>query len=151
VNPTSRSAIDQGRLKRQRQHDTSPELALRRELFRRGLRFRVHLRLLPDLRRRVDVSFPRHRVAVDVRGCFWHVCPTHRTQPKSNQAWWAQKLQANVVRDADTERRLAAAGWLVVIVWEHELAAGAADRVIEALKASSTPPASSTCNSGASA
>jgi DNA mismatch endonuclease (patch repair protein) len=57
---------------------------------------------------------------VFVDGCFWHGCPTHRTWPKSNSEWWASKLEANVSRDRDTDRRLAEAGWLVIRMWEHE-------------------------------
>jgi DNA mismatch endonuclease (patch repair protein) len=57
---------------------------------------------------------------VYVDGCFWHRCPIHATSPKSNSAWWAEKLDANVRRDRDTDDRLGAAGWLVIRVWEHE-------------------------------
>ena len=52
--------------------DTAPELALRRVLHRRGLRYRVHRRPLPDLARQADIVFPGAKVAVFVDGCFWH-------------------------------------------------------------------------------
>jgi len=80
--------------------------------------------------------FPRKRVAVYVDGCFWHSCPQHATSPKNNAQWWADKLAANVVRDRDTDTRLAAAGWRVVRIWEHENPAEAADRVQAALQIS---------------
>jgi len=114
---------------RQPSRDTKPELALRRELHRRGLRYRVQQRLLPDARRTVDIVFSGPRVAVDVRGCFWHGCPEHWTRPKANRAWWEDKIAANRARDADTDDRLREAGWTVLVVWEHEDAAAAADRV----------------------
>jgi DNA mismatch endonuclease (patch repair protein) len=104
----------------QLRRDTKPEMALRQELHRSGLRYRVDYQVLKGLRRRADVAFPRAQVAVFVDGCFWHGCPTHRTWPKSNSEWWASKLEANVSRDRDTDRRLAEAGWLVIRVWEHE-------------------------------
>lgn len=117
----------------QARRDTKPELALRRELHRRGRRFRVDLAPLAGLRRRADVVFPRRRVAVYVDGCFWHRCPEHATDPKANAEWWQRKLDGNVRRDRDTDVRLAAAGWTVVRIWEHEPPDSAADVVEAAL------------------
>lgn len=121
------------RMAAQRRRDTVPEVALRRELHRRGARFFVDRAPLPGLRRRADLVFPRKRVAVYVDGCFWHSCPQHATAPKNNAQWWADKLAANVVRDRDTDARLTAAGWTVVRIWEHENPTEAADRVQAAL------------------
>lgn len=109
-----------------RQRDTVAELALRRALSRLGLRYRLQQAPLAGLRRRADLVFGPARVAVFVDGCFWHSCPLHATQPKANAAWWRAKLAANRRRDADTNRRLEAAGWRVVRVWEHELRTPAA-------------------------
>lgn len=122
------------RMSRQRARDTKPELALRRELHRRGLRYFVNRRVLTQVRREADVVFPRQRVAVFVDGCFWHSCPLHATQAKSNAAFWEEKLAANVARDRDTDRRLLGAGWAVVRVWEHEDALVSADRVEAAVR-----------------
>lgn len=110
----------------QRTRDTQPELALRRELYRRRLRYRLHRRLIPELRRTIDIVFIGPRVAVDVRGCFWHGCPRCKTIPKSNESWWSQKIAKNRARDQETERILRAAGWRVIIVWEHDNSADAA-------------------------
>lgn len=115
---------------KQKRAGTKPEVALRRELHRRGARYFVDRAPLPKLRRRADLVFPRRRVAVYVDGCFWHSCPEHATFPKNNAEWWAEKLAGNVARDRDTDARLAAAGWTVVRVWEHEPAAAAADLVM---------------------
>lgn len=117
------------RMSRQRSYDTDPERALRSRLHRLGLRYRLHRRPVAGLRRQADIVFTRARVAVFVDGCFWHQCPEHATRPKANGAWWAAKLAANVARDADTDRRLAEAGWHVVRVWEHEDVEAAAARV----------------------
>lgn len=84
-------------------------------------------------RRRADVVFPRLRVAVYVDGCFWHSCPQHATYPKNNAEWWADKLAANVARDRATDDALAAAGWQVIRIWEHEDPVAAAGRVAAAL------------------
>lgn len=130
----STDPLTSARMRAQRRRDTAPEVALRRELHRRGARFFVDRAPLRGLRRRADLVFPRKRVAVYVDGCFWHSCPQHATSPKNNAQWWADKLAANVVRDRDTDARLAVAGWQVVRIWEHEDPAEAADRVQAALR-----------------
>src|SRR6202011_2638685 len=94
--------------------------ALRRCLHRRGLRYRVDVRPVASICRRADIVFVRARVAVFVDGCFWHGCPVHSRQSKTNAAWWDQKIATNQRRDRDTDARLAQAGWLVVRVWEHD-------------------------------
>ncbi|MFE3360875.1 hypothetical protein ACFXOQ_37625, partial [Streptomyces californicus] len=85
-------AATSARMSRQRRAHTAPELALRRELHRAGLRYFVDRAPIKGQRRRADVVFPRRRVAVYVDGCFWHRCPEHATDPKNNAEWWAQKL-----------------------------------------------------------
>ncbi|WP_225755642.1 very short patch repair endonuclease [Actinotalea sp. Marseille-Q4924] len=119
-------------MSRQARRDTAPEVLLRHDLHRRGLRFRVD-HPLPGLpRRRADVLFPRARIAVFIDGCFWHACPDHGTQPVSNAAWWSAKLERNVARDRSTDAHLAAIGWTVLRIWEHEDPSMAADRVMVA-------------------
>ena len=61
-----------GRMSRQANRDTAPELMLRRQLHALGLRYRVHRRPLAGIRRTADIVFPRKRVAIFVDGCFWH-------------------------------------------------------------------------------
>ncbi|MBF6188347.1 MULTISPECIES: very short patch repair endonuclease [Nocardia] len=127
------------RMSRQRRTGSAPELALRRELHRRGLRYFVDRAPLRGQRRRADVVFPRRKLAVYVDGCFWHRCPQHATDPKNNGRWWADKLAGNVARDRATDEALRAAGWQVVRVWEHEDPIAAADRVQAALSAEPAP------------
>ncbi|MGF1645815.1 MAG: very short patch repair endonuclease [Kineosporiaceae bacterium] len=134
--PVPLSDAVRDRLRRQPTRDTLPELALRRELHRRGLRYRVDTVLMPGVRRRADVVFARARVAVFVDGCFWHRCPDHGTAPRHNAGWWAAKLDRTVARDRDTDARLVRAGWTVVRVWEHERANEAADRVEQVVRPS---------------
>jgi DNA mismatch endonuclease (patch repair protein) len=119
--------------------DTGPEVALRSELHRRGLRFRKHARAVPGLRCRGDVVFPAARVVVFVDGCFWHRCPDHRTDPRTNSAYWQAKLERNVARDRRNDAALAAAGWHVIRVWEHEPPAAAASLVEMAVRARTGP------------
>lgn len=100
--------------------DTKPELRLRSALHRMGLRFRVCRKDLPG---KPDIVFPRQRLAVQVRGCFWHQhqgCRAGRL-PASNLDYWRPKLEGNVRRDAEKDEALRALGWRVLVVWECEL------------------------------
>jgi DNA mismatch endonuclease (patch repair protein) len=120
-------------MSRQRTTDTAAEMALRRLLHAHGLRYRVHVRPVPHIRRTADIVFRPSRVAVMVDGCFWHGCPDHGTWPKANAAWWRDKIERNRHRDAETGELLAQVGWLVIRVWEHEDAQSAALRVAAAV------------------
>jgi DNA mismatch endonuclease (patch repair protein) len=133
--PSASSPAALSRMKSQRQRDTGPEMALRRELHRRGYRYRVQARVL-DGRRRHDMVFASARVVVEVRGCFWHLCPEHGSIPKANGQWWQDKLNATRKRDLDTERQLAEAGWTLVVIWEHDDPIASSDRVEKALERS---------------
>jgi len=115
--------------------DTTPELELRRELWRRGLRYRVDRPLDGKLRRRADLTFVGAKVVVFVDGCFWHGCPEHGTSPKANAEWWSEKLARNVARDADTDEYLTSLGWTVLRFWEHEDVRAAADQVERVVRA----------------
>lgn len=132
--PVPSSALASRRMKNTPTRDTPAELAIRRILHGRGLRYRVDYRPEANLRRKADIVFTRPRVAVFVDGCFWHDCPIHGSSPKSNSEWWRNKLVANVTRDRDTDERLRAAGWTVVRVWEHEQPDAAADLIVETLR-----------------
>jgi len=112
---------------------TAPEIALRREIWRLGLRYRLHA----NLPGRPDIVFPAARVALFVDGCFWHRCPKHSTDPKQNEAFWKTKLSSNVTRDRRVNRELAALGWTVIRVWEHSVEGrplATAKRVVSAVK-----------------
>ncbi|MGB3762195.1 MAG: very short patch repair endonuclease [Ornithinimicrobium sp.] len=120
------------KMSRLSRRDTLPEMRLRRELHRRGLRFRVQVKVPGNNRRTIDVAFTRARLAVYVDGCFWHGCPDHGSSPRANSEWWRWKIERNQARDRDTDRELGQAGWAVLRVWEHEDVVVAADRVVEA-------------------
>lgn len=115
--------------------DTGPEMNLRKELHRRGLRFRVQVKVPGNNRRTIDIAFPRARLAVYVDGCFWHGCPEHHVRPRANAEWWQWKIQNNQVRDRDTDRTLQAAGWCVLRIWEHVSSADAAELVQDRYRA----------------
>lgn len=116
-----------------RKRDTRPELAVRSELHRRGLRYRIDQKPLKGLRCKADIVFRRQKVAVFVDGCFWHGCPDHGTSPKTNAAYWSAKIGRNMERDRLNDAALSKAGWAVVRVWEHEMPADAAEGIARTL------------------
>lgn len=125
VAPATRKAM-QGNKSR----DTKPEMLLRSILHRRGLRYRVSIRPIPELRRTADLVFTRARVAVFVDGCFWHGCPTHHRLPATNSDYWTAKVERNRQRDREIDQALSDLGWSVVRCWEHDPAPEVAERVI---------------------
>ena len=127
--PKASSAAAKKRMQSTRQKNTSAEVRLRSELHRLGLRFRLNKRLIPKLRRTVDIVFSKIRLAVFVDGCFWHGCPQHATCPKSNSQFWLDKIKTNMQRDLDTNRRLEELGWKVIRIWEHEDPKDAAQKI----------------------
>ncbi|WP_326742166.1 very short patch repair endonuclease [Streptomyces sp. NBC_01768] len=117
------------RMSRQASRDTAPEVAVRKLLHASGYRYRVNERVPGMSRRTIDIAFTRAKVAVMIDGCFWHGCPEHATQPKSNAEWWRKKLDRNMVRDAETTEHLTTAGWTVLRFWEHETSQDVAARI----------------------
>lgn len=113
--------------------DTAPELALRRELHRRGRRFFVDRQVSLQCRVRPDLVFPRARIAVFVDGCFWHFCEEHAHLPKANAELWRRKLVTNRQRDAQNQAILVSEGRRVLRFWEHDRPADAAASVEHAL------------------
>jgi DNA mismatch endonuclease, patch repair protein len=121
--------------------DTKAELALRRELHREGVRYRLHAR---DVLGRPDLVIRRWRLAVFVDGDFWHgnswrLRGLRRLEdqfPNRTEAWVA-KIRRNMQRDAFVTRELRHDGWRVVRVWESEVLedpAACARRVLDVLR-----------------
>ncbi len=124
-----------------RSKDTRPEQAVRRELWRRGYRYRLNVRTLPGT---PDIVLPKYRTAIFVNGCFWHGhrdCPKY-TVPKSNEDFWKEKVARNRERDALNIQRLESISWNVITVWECELSKAllptTIDRIEAGIKANKT-------------
>jgi len=100
--------------------DTPAELAVRSELHKLGMRYRVDVAPVAGFRRRADIVFRRAKVAVFVDGCFWHCCPIHGSAPKANATWWKAKFERTRARDRDTDQVLRQNGWKCIRIWEHE-------------------------------
>ena len=100
--------------------DTRPELALRRAVHARGLRYRLHDRRLPGT---PDLVFRRFGAVCFVHGCFWHrhLGCQYATTPATRQEFWRAKFDANTDRDRRNRHDLLQADWRVAIVWECAL------------------------------
>ena len=114
-------------MRRVRYRHTSPEVILRKALWARGLRYRLHDTRLPG---KPDIVFPARRVAVFVDGDFWHgnqwrlrKLPSlaHQFRETPTAPYWVSKISRNIERDADADRKLAKMGWMVVRCWESQV------------------------------
>lgn len=121
-------------MRRIRTAGTNPEMAVRSALHQAGFRFRVGVPVPGKLRRSIDISFARQRLAVFIDGCFWHGCPEHGGSPKTNAAFWSAKVMENRARDRDTDYHLRERGWRVLRFWEHVDPASAVEAVRSALR-----------------
>lgn len=99
-----------------RSTDTKVELILRRALWKEGLRYRIYYG-----KEKIDIAFPKVKIAVFADGCFWHSCPVHGHTPKSNSGYWGGKLAKNEKRAIAKDLRLRESGWEVIHFWEHEI------------------------------
>jgi len=99
--------------------NTKPELQIRRTLHGAGFRFRLHVKDLPG---KPDIVLPRYNVAIFVHGCFWHGhnCSLFKW-PATRKEFWRKKINRNQANDQRAIRRLSAAGWRVLTVWECAL------------------------------
>ena len=113
--PAKRSQV----MARIRSQDTKPELAVRRSLHRLGYRFRLHDPRLPG---RPDIVLKKHRLMIEVKGCFWH---SHRCLkgrlPVGNPPIGRLSWSATKQRDRQKARLWRALGWRVATVWECDV------------------------------
>lgn len=102
-----------------RSKDTRPELAVRKELFRRGIRYRLHVKHLPG---KPDIVTKKYKAAIFIHGCFWHGhgCDLFKV-PNSNSAFWSKKIADNQQNDHSNMKKLLESGWRVFTVWECAL------------------------------
>ena len=103
-----------------RSKDTKPEQLLRQALWHKGFRYKLHFKYLPG---KPDIVLPKYKTAIFVNGCFWH---GHKgckdfVIPKSNTAFWLEKIGKNKNRDEHNITALISAGWKVITIWECEL------------------------------
>lgn len=98
--------------------DTSIELKVRKRLWADGYRFRKNNRQLLGT---PDISFPKQKIVVFLDSCYWHGCPIHFKEPKTNSKFWSQKIKRNRERDEEYSRHYIEEGWTLLRFWEHEV------------------------------
>ena len=105
--------------------DTRPEVALRKELFRRGMRFRKNVK---GLRGKPDIVFTRVKLVVFCDGDFWHGhnwairgYGSFGQEMERYSSQWENKIRNNVDRDIRIVRELTEAGWSVLRIWESDI------------------------------
>lgn len=105
--------------------NTKPELLVRERLRKAGL---TGYRLQWKVPGHPDIAWPGKRVAIEVRGCFWHRCPHCKpSAPKKNVEYWEAKFARNVERDAENVHKLEEMSWRVHVIWECQLKKNAID------------------------
>ena len=109
-------------MSRIRGKDTTPEMLVRKYLWRHGFRYRLHCRNLPG---RPDMVLAKYRTCIFINGCFWHGHEGCRyfVMPKTRVEFWQTKIQRNRIRDKEVIHKLAEMGWHCITVWECQLKA----------------------------
>jgi len=95
--------------------NTKPELLVRKFLFSKGYRYRLHDKKLPG---KPDIILPKYKTVIFVHGCFWHghkECK-YFVVPKTRNEWWLNKINGNVSNDLKKRSALKKEGWKFITV-----------------------------------
>ena len=100
--------------------NTKPEMLVRKFLHAQGYRYRLHDKKLPG---KPDIVLPKYRTVIFVHGCFWHghAHCKYFVVPKTNTAWWLNKINTNKTNDAKAVKALKKEGWKIITVWECQI------------------------------
>ena len=99
--------------------NTKPELLIRKAIFKRGYRYKLHTKKLPG---KPDIVFPKFRAVIFVHGCFWHLHECHLFKwPSTRPGFWKDKLEGNRERDGHKQKAIAELGWRILVIWECAL------------------------------
>ena len=110
--------------------DTRPEMIVRRWLWMRGFRYRLHHPRLPG---HPDIVLRKYRTCIFVNGCFWHGHDCRNTRPSDNQEYWQKKRERNIQHDLEVTELFEKRGWTVIRIWECELKKKNADVLMNKL------------------
>jgi DNA mismatch endonuclease (patch repair protein) len=107
-------------MSRIRSKNTKIELDFRKALWIEGIRYRKNYNLLPG---NPDIAITKYKVAIFCDGEFWHgkdweakKCKIH-----SNKEYWIAKIEKNMSRDRETDRRLRNMNWTVLRFWGNDI------------------------------
>ncbi|MDY0103025.1 MAG: DNA mismatch endonuclease Vsr [Lentimicrobium sp.] len=100
--------------------NTKPEILVRKYLFSKGFRYRLHDKKLPG---KPDIVLPKYKTVIFINGCFWHGHEGCRyfVVPKTRTEWWMAKINNNRQNDINKKKELEDLGWRVITLWECEI------------------------------
>lgn len=103
-----------------RSRDTTIELALRKALWKKGIRYRKNYKGLIG---KPDIVITKYRIVVFCDSDFWHGYDwdNRKSRIKSNQEYWIPKIERNMKRDKEVTAVLVEQGWIVLRFWEHSI------------------------------
>ena len=107
-------------MKHNKSKDTKPELLLRKELWKRGLRYRKNYKGVCG---KPDIVFLKAKIAVFVDGKMWHGYnwDKQKNDFKSHREFWIPKIEQNMARDSIVNQTLTEQGWQVLRFWDFEI------------------------------
>ena len=93
--------------------DSKIEVILRKELWKRGLRYRKNSSKVFG---KPDIVFIGKKVAVFCDSEFWHGYDWEhkKDEIKSRREFWIPKIERNMQRDVEVTEKLTADGWTVL-------------------------------------
>ncbi|RXI45764.1 very short patch repair endonuclease [Malaciobacter mytili] len=100
--------------------DTSIEIKLRKELWKRGYRYRKNCK---DVFGKPDICFKKKKIAIFCDSEFWHgkYYKEKKYIPKTNTKFWIDKFERNIKRDKEVNKKLKEEGWITLRFWEYEI------------------------------
>lgn len=117
-----------------RSKETRIEIAFRKELWRKGFRYRKNLEKYFG---KPDIVLKRFKTVIFIDSCFWHGCKKHLRMPSVNKEYWKEKIERNKERDKEVSRYYRKKGWKILRIWEHEIkkdSEEATDKTVKFLK-----------------
>ena len=106
-------------MSRIRSKNTKPEMLVRKYLSSKGYKYRLHDKKLPGT---PDIVLKRKRIAIQVRGCFWHGHNCKLSNyPKTNRKYWKNKINNNKKRDRKNDKLLRKMGYKLIIINECKI------------------------------
>lgn len=100
--------------------DTRPEIIVRKFLFGKGFRYRLHVNKMPG---KPDIVLPKYKIVIFIHGCFWHGHENCKyfVVPKTRTEWWINKIDRNKQIDNENLQKLKFLSWKVLTIFECEL------------------------------
>ncbi|MDR1093729.1 MAG: very short patch repair endonuclease [Clostridiales bacterium] len=118
--PTTTDEKRRYTMRRIKSKNTAIEVLLRKALWKEGVRYRIDYKRLPG---KPDIAITKHKIAVFCDGEFWHGkdWADKKHKFKHNRDYWVEKIERNIKRDLETDRRLQDLGWTVLHFWGRDI------------------------------